>query len=243
MKFQKIGWSEFSLAERATAMSKSISALSKREGRTITAFTPQSEAGGKLRAGISNPYLEHKRFFDEVLSGERKHSTVVNYGMILRRQLNIEFSDRVAFSSPSKSSIISHCGQYFYREIFTKLFSPITRGYKITEKLSRNSTYSFYSYVKWLYAFINQRYLKKDREQLLAILKEALGSLHDFFVRESNVSTTSLYHSKTVDSPSRSHSGESGVKNFVEMIRRTWAGRSEGAKQHDELYELSNLVV
>lgn len=230
-------------------MSKSINALSKREGRTITTFTPQSEAGGKLRSGIVNPYLEHKRFFDEVLSGERKHATIVNYGMFLRHQLNIEFSDRIAFSSPSKSSIITHCGQYFYREIFTKLFNPITRGFKITEKLSRNSIYSFYSYTKWLYSFINQRYLKNDREQLFAIMKEALGNLHDFFARESNVSTTSMYHSRTVDSPSGNHSGESGVKNFVERIRGVLLERTErsnleeGPTQHDELYKLSNLVV
>ena len=225
--------------------------MSKREGRIITTFTPQSEAGGKLRAGISNPYLEHKRFFNEILSGQRKHSTIVNYGMFLRRQLTIEFSDRSAFSSPSKSSIISLCGQYFYREVFTKLFNPIIRGFKITEKQSRNSVYSFYSYTKWLYAFINQRYLKKDREQLFAILKEALGNLHDFFARESNVSTTSMYHIKKVDSPSGSHSGESGVKNFVERLRTMWAEHIKRVTLtswsdlhiHDELYKFSNLVV
>jgi hypothetical protein len=220
-KFQRIGWSEFSLGERSAAMSKSISGLSKREGRSITTFTPQSESGGKLRVGIANPYLEHKKFFDDVLSGVRKNATIVNYGTILRHQLNIEFSNRTAFSTPSKNSIISDCGQYFYREVFTKLFNPIIRGYKITEKLSRNSTYSFYSYAKWLYAFINQRYIKKDREQLLAILKEALGNLHDFFARESNVSTTSLSIKSKYDSPSGSTSGESAVTSLLTTGTRT----------------------
>jgi hypothetical protein len=116
--------------------------------------------------------------------------------MLLRRQLNIEFSAKTAFSTPSKTSVISDCGQYFYREIFTKLFCPVTRGYKVSEKLSRNSTYSFYQYTRWLYTFIQQRFLKEEREQLFAFLKVALGALHDFFSQSLNISTTSLIHIK-----------------------------------------------
>ncbi len=217
-KLQLIGWSPFSLSDRATSISTSIKMHVKRSGKSVTAFTPSSEAGGKHRVGLSNPYIEHKRFFDDVLSGDRKQATVINYGMLLRHQLNIEFSGRTAFSSPSKSSIIADCGQYFYREVFTKLFNPIIRGYKIGEKISRTSTYSFYLYAKWLYSFINQRYLKKEREQLFAILKEALGSLHDFFATEFNVSTTLKYDNDKSDSPSGNLSGESGVKRNAETV-------------------------
>jgi hypothetical protein len=200
-------------------MEASITAKSALLGRPIHAFTPQSESGGKHRAGILNPYLEHKKFFDSVLNGDLKAATLANYGRILRHQLNIEFSNRTAFSSPSKNSIISDCGQYFYREMFTKLFTPITRGYKIDEKQKRTSIYSFYSYAKWLYSFIKHRYVKKVRKQIFAIMKEFLGALHDFFTQDSHVSTTSIYIKETLlkaDSSSQKRSEESaGVKRSL----------------------------
>jgi hypothetical protein len=226
-KLQQIGWSEFSLAERATAISASL------KGKSVTTFTSPSDAGGNRRSSLNNPYVEHRHFFDDVLAGNRKQATVVNFGMILRHQLNIEFSNRKAFSSPSKSSIIADCGQYFYREVFTKLFSPIERGYKIDEKISRVSTYSFFTYTKWLYSFINQKYLKKEREQLFAILREALGSIHDFFVQALNVSTTSEYYSGKVDSPSGSHSGESGVLVALTESPNDGRKRSEQWNHHE----------
>lgn len=226
MSRKLIGWSEFALNGRTADISKSIKEFSKQNGREVKPFTPQSEAGGNHRSSLANPYVEHKQFFDAILSGERKQATLVNYGIILRKQLNIEFSSRSAFSTPSKNSIIADCGQYFYREVFTKLFSPITRGYKIDEKISRNSTYSFFKYAKWLYSFINHRFLKREREQLYAMLKEALGAMHDFFLRDSNVSTTSMYYSGMItksDSPSQERSGESGVKSLSKtMLGKLW---------------------
>jgi hypothetical protein len=186
----------------------------------VSAFTPQSEAGGNKRATLHNPQVEHKKFFDEILRGDRKQSTIVNYGMLLRHQLQIEFASRSAFSSPSKASIIRDSGQYFYREFFTKLITPITRGYKISEKHSRYSSYSFYAYTKWLYTFIQQRYLKKQRDQLYAVLKEALGALHGFFLRLINISTTSFLSIKSVDSPRVSPLGESRerLSNFLQTL-------------------------
>lgn len=217
-KFQKIGWSAFSIRERLTDITSSIKAHSKRTGKDAIPFTPPSEAGGNQRARLINPYVEHKQFFDEILSGERRQATVINFCMILRHQLMIELSGRTAFSSPSKTSIINDCGQYFYREVFTKLFSPITRGYKIDEMISRTSIYSFFLYTKWLYSFINHRYMKKDREKLLEILKEALGSIHDLFMQLMNVSTTSIYYSSRSDSPSEKLSGESGVLDSFKNV-------------------------
>jgi len=190
-RFQLIGWSLHALNNRVSDISASISNFSSTHNIEVLPFTPQSESRGNRRAGISNPYIEHKRFFNAILSGDRKLQTVANYGMLLRHQLNIEFSSRTGLSSPSKTSIIKDCGQYFYREIFTKLFTPIIRGYKIDENLTRNSTYSFYKYVKWLYSFINQKYMKAQRYQLYSILKESLGNLHDFFMQDINIPTTS----------------------------------------------------
>jgi len=191
-KFQLIGWSLFNLNNRVDEISTSISEFSSAHGRDVLPFTPQSDSRGNRRAGITNPYIEHKKFFNDVLSGDRKIATAVNYGMLLRHQLNIEFSNRTGLSTPSKTSIIKDCGQYFYREIFTKLFTPIIRGYKIDEKQTRNSTYSFYKYTKWLYSFINMKFLKPQRDQLFLFLKEALGEMHNFFIQEINIPTTSF---------------------------------------------------
>jgi hypothetical protein len=191
-KFQNIGWSLFNLNSRVDEISTSISEFSSINGRDVLPFTPQSDSRGNCRAGIHNPYIEHKKFFNDILSGERKLATAVNYGMLLRHQLNIEFSNRTGLSTPSKTSIINDCGQYFYREVFTKLFTPIIRGYKVDENKTRNSTYSFYKYTKWLYSFINMKFLKHQRDQLFLFLKEALVEMHNFFMQELNIPTTSL---------------------------------------------------
>jgi hypothetical protein len=231
-----IGWSPFTLNGRINEINRSVRERSQQLGREVTPFTSPSEAGGNLRSRISNPYVEHKKFFSEILSGERKQATLVNYGMLLRRQLNIEFSTKSAFSTPSKSSIISDCGQYFYREIFTKLFSPVTRGYKVSEKQSRHSTYSFYQYTRWLYTFIQQRFLKQEREQLFAFLREALGALHVFFMQTLNISTTSLIQLKTVsrvDSTSQKSSVESS------KLREPLNSPQHSPKSfHDDLHPL-----
>lgn len=213
-----IGWSDFSLRSRVDEMSSSIKTMSKEIGRDITPFTPQSDSGGKHRVGLTNPYVEHKKFFNDILAGDRKITTVVNYGMLLRHQLNIEFSSRKAISTPSKNSIIKDCGQYFYKEVFTKLFSPIVRGYKIDEKQTRNSTYSFSKYTTWLYAFIIQKYMKRERDQIFAILKEALGSIHDFFMQNSCIpSTSSIYNKQDsrLGSPSQNRLGEPRRENVA----------------------------
>ena len=193
-KFQLIGWSARSLLDRADEMNTSIKDLSKQLDRPITVFTSESEAGGNKRGGIKNSYIEHKKFFDKILNGEYRNTTIVNYGMFIRHQLNIEFSQRSAISKPSKTSIIDDCGQYFYREVFTNLFTPIIRGYKIDDSMKRNSSYSFYMYTQWLYSFIQNKYNGKKRSTLFIILKMALGEIHDFFIQKMNVSTTSLLY-------------------------------------------------
>jgi len=180
----------------------------------VQAFTPQSDAGGNRRAGLQNPRLEHKRFFEALLTGKRSQATAVNYGLLLRHQLNIEFANHSAISTPSKSSIIKTSGQYFYREIFLKLFTPIVRGYKFTDRHARFSEYSFYQYTKWLYGFIRQSYSGAQREQLLSFLKEALGTLHDFFLRLTDIPTTSPLPIASVESPSEKPSGASRAKLY-----------------------------
>ena len=209
MSRKLIGWSEFALNGRRSEIVESISDFSSKSGIEVSAFTPQTISRGNRRDTISNPHIEHKRFFSDVLSGKRQVKTLVNYAMLLRRQLTIEFSKKNAFSSPSKTSIINDCGQYFYREVFTKLFTPIIRGYKVDEKITRNSVYSFYKYVSWLYSFINANFLKKERDSLLYTLKEALGGLHSFFMQTLNISTTSLLIIKRTDSLSQKRSSES----------------------------------
>lgn len=212
---EKIGWSQYALNSRANRLNATLN------GAVV--FTPQSDAGGNHRAGLKNPYVEHKKFFKEVLSGERKLKTLVNYGMLLRCQLNIEFSNRNAISSPSKKSIIDVVGQYFYREVFTSLINPITRGYKIDENRQRYSKYSFYSYVRWLYTFIHMKFLPHERAQLLMFLKEALGNLHDFFLSQVNISTTSLdikeEFFKVRFSFAGGRSGKSRVKNVNKNVK------------------------
>ena len=227
-KFQLIGWSEFALNTRHSDIINSINNKASELNRSINAFTPQSDSRGNKRKGITNHQIEHRKFFDAAIDGSIQQKTVVHYCMLLRHQLNIEFSNKTGLSSPSKVSIISDCGQYFYREFFTKLFSPITRGYRIDEKISKNSTYSFFTYTKWLYSFIERKYTKKNKELLFAMLKEALGAIHDFFKKITDVSTTSLLYinkSFEVESLFGKHSRDSADENLEDIAKNPWKER------------------
>lgn len=188
-----IGWTPFALNSRKDEIEKSINSRTNKSGGSIDVFTSGSDAGGNQRKGLLNVHFEHTKFFDAILSGDRTYKTVKNYCTLLRHQLNIEFANQTGFSSPSIVSITKDTGQYFYKKVFTKLFNPIVRGYKIDDKQKRYSTYSFYTYTKWLYSFIIKKYSGKDLELIFSFLKETLGELHNFFSRMIEVPNTSLY--------------------------------------------------
>src|SRR5574343_168615 len=156
-----IGWTLFAAAKRIQILNKNLSIVAKQENLgEIQPFTGQSTSGGNKRKKLLNPVKEWIKVLREIAEPEshRSHRTEDHLFKLIKHQLDIELSSELAFSSPSKSFIISQEGQYFYKNTFTKLFNPITRGYKIDERQQRHSTYSFFRTIKWVYHFIQYKF-------------------------------------------------------------------------------------